>query len=137
MQSILSKISILGLAEKVNAYSIYSKRLDIIDILQRVVILVILLINFKTFSNRDEKLFNIYILGWICYSIFSFDGMIATRINMFFRIIEIILFANVIKKKNNRLLRVGLYFFIIIWASLILVVSLNNPYNFPYRSIKI
>lgn len=137
LKQILMHINILGIGEKVRTYmSINSNdKLGIVSIVQRLVLISLMLMSLRLMKEKDKKIFNIYILGWIAYTVFSFQGTISTRINMFFRILEIILLPNIIESITNEKYKKYMYLFIILWISVILIVDLRNPANFPYKIV--
>ena len=139
LQKILVNINILGIGEKVTTYMSINPndKLGIVSILQRLILMSLMLISLRIMKVKDKKIFNIYVLGWIAYTVFSFQGIIATRINMFFRILEIILFPNIIENITNEKNKKYMYLFIILWISVILIVDLRNPANFPYKLVRI
>jgi len=136
LESILSKIHIFGISQKINSYNnTFLGSLDMIGILQRVLILLIFILNINLINKNSnaKQLLNIYVLGWIAYCLFSFQSMLATRINMFFRIIEIILLPYVSYNIKNRPLKLVIFIIIILWCGILLVSQLDNYHNFPYK----
>lgn len=116
----------------------FTDEVDLIGLLQRVLILIPFIAYFpalKKLDGRFEIIFRLYFLGFIFYTFYSNNGMFATRINMFFRILEVILFPYLLGLKINKSVKTLIFLIIIIWATLIFVSAMRNPYNFPFISI--
>ncbi|WP_179036748.1 EpsG family protein [Paenibacillus sp. URB8-2] len=108
---------------------------DSLGILQRVLLLFPFLFYYPKLirsNNSFEGLFKLYFLGFILYCIFSFQEMFATRINMLFRVLEIVLFPFLLKLDINKYEKSFIFFIVIIWASLLFLSELKNPANFPF-----
>lgn len=136
-EMIITNIPILGIREKFMAYSQYSESIDLISVLQRLAILVLLIINHDRFEDEDKSILNIYIWGWILYCILSFDGVVTTRVNMFFRVLEVILLPNLINNMDESKMKKIIYVFIVLWTLATLIINLRNPDNYPYKIINL
>lgn len=115
----------------------FNSEVDALGIIQRTMILIPFFIYYsklKAFS-KFEGVFRIYFLGFIFYCLFSFQEMFATRINMMFRILEIILFPYLLKINIHKIEKLFLLLLIIIWATLIFITEMKNPMNYPYVSV--
>lgn len=126
------------LINKLNVFNQnFSESVNIINIAQRVIILLLMILFYdKIFiGKKQNRLFKIYFLGFVLYSMFSFQIVFATRINMFFRILEILIFPLILQRSKD--IPTKLFFFIIfsIWAFLLLSSDISNPYNAPYQSL--
>ena len=137
IEPIIVNFPFFGIKEKFIAYIQFSETISLIDILQRMTILIIFMINVDKFEGRDKKVFNVYIWGWIFYCLLSFNATVATRINMFFRVLEVILLPNLLCNCKNQTMKIFLYIFIVLWTLATLIISLMNPYNFPYKIINL
>lgn len=137
-EKILFMIPIDYIHDKLTTYTVSGiyEKFTLFNVLQRVLLLIFLILNSKYIKKNDEYLFNIYFFGWIFYVLFSFAPIASTRLNMFFRILEIILIPNVLygMKSKNKLFN---FLIIVLWCSVILISVLRNPYNYPYRMIGI
>lgn len=127
------------IALKINLYSYnYESEIDLLGIMQRLMIIFPFILYFN-FLKRDndsfEVIFKLYYLGFIFYSIFSFQEVFATRINMYFRILEIILFPYLLTLRINRFEKLFLFLFIIIWATTLYITDLSQPLNYPFRTL--
>ena len=110
----------------------------IIGLAQRLLIIAPLLYHYKKLINVDndfKKIFFVYVFGYILYCTFSFQELFITRINMFFRILEIILIPYLFRinlKINEKKL---IYVLFVIWGFMVYVSVFNKSDYFPYRSI--
>lgn len=135
---IITNIPIPVIREKFMVYSQYSENIGLVSIAQRLIILVLLIINNDKFEDEEDRsILNIYIWGWILYCILSFDGVITTRVNMFFRVLEVILLPNLINKIDDIKMKKLIYVFIVLWTLATLFINLRNPDNFPYKIINL
>jgi hypothetical protein len=116
----------------------FDAEVDNIGLLQRVVILVPFLLYYPKLSSTNksfEFLFKLYYLGFIFYSIFSFQDMFATRINMLFRVLEVILFPYLLTININKYEKALIFVVTIVWGGVILLTELNHPWNYPFVTI--
>jgi hypothetical protein len=98
-------------------HSIFHNQINFLDIAQRFVLLIFMyyVSNQTSDNNFDKFLFKIYAYSLFLYFIFSAFPITATRIHMFFRIIEVILISRFYSSSvpfNNKLL---VMFFIILF----------------------
>lgn len=107
-----------------------------LSLILRVIIFIILYKNRKNFKSFDIKLMNIYYFGIIIYILFSSIPEL-TRISNYYRIVEIILIANILKDKKSitsKLLFLILFFSYSIMTTLKIVYS--TPHWFlPYKNL--
>ncbi|MDQ0243675.1 hypothetical protein J2S09_001220 [Bacillus fengqiuensis] len=116
----------------------FQEGIDIAGILQRLLLLAPFIIFYHQLIKSDERfegIFRLYYLGFIFYSLFSFQGLFATRINMFYRILEIILIPFLLKIKINKYVKLLILYIVIIWATVLYIQELRQPVNFPFRTI--
>lgn len=113
----------------------FSGEVDFTSFILRLVLLGILLLYYQKLKelNGYQGLFNIYFFGFLFYVIFSFQSQFATRINMFFRILEIILLPALLVVEKDKLRKFLLYLFISAIATAIFLMTLQNPLNFPFN----
>ena len=112
--------------------------IDIFNLLQRLLIFI----PFIGFYERLKSLkpnflgfFNMYIVGFLLYGLFSFEALFATRINMFFRILEVVLVPYVVEIHNSRINRLVLFALLGLWLTVVFVSQLRSPSIFPFITI--
>ncbi len=81
-----------------------------------------------------KKLTTMYLLGYFIYIIFYDSAMLATRFNMFFRVLEIVMFSMILYQSRYLFNRVIVFILISFLAVNILSKDINNPDN-EYHSI--
>jgi hypothetical protein len=114
----------------------FSEKINIIRVLQRVVLIIPFLIYYDLILKKSDKLkyfLYIYLIGFFIYMIFSFNLAFATKINQFFRVLEIIMFPMLLELIRNKTNKIILFILIVIWSTLILKLFLSIPENYPYR----
>lgn len=103
-------------------------------LLRLIILFLFLFLLNKLDDNKDFiGVFNIYFFGFLLYTLFSFQGQAATRLNMFFRILEIILFPYLITyncRKWNKFIMFGI---IISISSVVFLSDLGRSANFPFQ----
>lgn len=124
-------------SKKLFIYSMNFLNYSISGLIMRIIILMIIL--YYRYKNRRDLLYRkmsyIYIVSFLEYVLFYNAYMFGTRINMFLRIIEIILFSRIFynfsyKQKREKII---LYFFMtMLWGS-VYYKEVLLPYNSPYR----
>lgn len=109
--------------------------LSINGIILRIILLS--LISYFLYSNdMDRKMRNIYkiyVMGFLFYGLFINQYLFSTRINMFFRILELYLIPEVfykIEKKRNKLI---LFLIIVGLYGGLYLKEMKNESNFPYK----
>lgn len=122
----------------INYSNAFKNDVSILKISQRVLILF----PFIFFKDKLDKkiknfnyVFNMYLFGYFLYILFSFQIDFATRLNQFFRILEIIMFPMLIKITRDRLSKFIFWLFISTWATLLLLSLLRYSVYFPYKFI--
>ncbi|MCU4323685.1 EpsG family protein [Acinetobacter schindleri] len=92
----------------------YSESTSIVQYLYRMIFLVLMgFFIFKIENDFIKKIFLIYFFGFMIFISLSANNMIATRFNMFFRILEVVLFPVVIESINNKFSRI-IYFIVVL-----------------------
>ena len=110
---------------------------SIVSVIQRLFIVVPLIYYFPQLSKDEKfnKLFSIYFIGMLIYFIFGFFGPFMTRINMFFRILEVILIPilyNSLKSKQQQLV---VQIIILVWSFVVLSGFYYNDAFYPFNTI--
>lgn len=101
---------------------------------------VIYLLGKDNFKGNDYKFFQIYVLGFYIYLLFISFDLIATRLFVYFKILDIILLVRLLSYYKHKLplttfiLIMGLLSFINILSGIASDVKLEF-YNYPYFSI--
>lgn len=102
--------------------------------------LIIYILGRNKFKGVDYKLFQIYLLGFSIYALFISFDLIASRLFVYFKILDIILLVRLITFYKHRLpltsliLVMGIFSFINILSGIASDVDLQF-YNYPYFSI--
>jgi hypothetical protein len=127
------------LESKISAYmQDFKYGVDFLGVLQRILLLAPLFWYFPALKKSEvsfEGIFKLYFLGFIFYAFFSFQGMLATRLNMFFRILEIVILPYLLVLNIKKYEKYLIFIVIIIWATLLYLNDLRQPSNFPFRTI--
>lgn len=129
-----------GLQGKIVSYSDnFIGSVDFLGLAQRLIFLILMLIYFNKLREKNGKYFEFmmftYYVGFSIYCIFSFQGMFATRINMFFRVLEICLYPCLLDISILRKEKVLLFILILSIVILVFVSEIRNPVNFPFKTI--
>ena len=116
--------------------TLFNEPVGIVSIAQRVLILgIIFLFAYNKLDENNRSLLQIYVCGFFLYMLFSGNHLFATRINLGFRVLEILLLPNIIfqmHKKENRLI---LILIIALLSIFVLVSNFSNPNVYPYKHI--
>ena len=115
---------------------VFSEKTSLFQILTRFSILTVLFYFYKQTSNNQfyKNLFLLYLIGFFLYIGFADFNILATRINMFFRIIEILLFSNIIMYSKNIFTKNSIFIIILMIYSYSYFTLTNNP-DFFYKSV--
>ena len=107
------------------------------QILQRILLLVPLIYYYNLLSDDDKyvKLFSIYLIGVIIYFSFGFFGLFITRINMFFRILEIILIPILYQRLKNKNQKLVMQLCVMIWGFVIMTWLYFKDAYYPFKTI--
>ena len=110
---------------------------NFIQVLQRLLLLIPLIYYYPILSDDDKfsKLFSIYFFGAIIYFSFGFFGLFITRINMFFRILEILLIPMLYQKIKNNSQKLIIQFCIMIWCFTIMTWLYYKEAYYPFKTI--
>ncbi|HIF9411583.1 TPA: EpsG family protein [Photobacterium damselae] len=122
---------------KIILYQTAWGELNLSSVIFRFVLFVIVF--FGVLNNkRNEyllKLYYLYLVGLALYITFFNVGMLATRFNMFFRIIEILIFSmmiNNLRGRINRILIIAVVFILSVSQLYINVINPDNYYKFVF-----
>ncbi|MCK4957123.1 MAG: EpsG family protein [Candidatus Cloacimonetes bacterium] len=111
--------------------------LSITSILQRVIVVFPLLFYSSRLSTdkRFNVLFPIYCWSLVFYFLFGFVGLFITRINMFFRMSEIILIPILYEKLSNKYSKIIALLIIAIWGFTMLSWFYFKEAYYPFKTI--
>lgn len=134
---IISKygIEILKILPKVsNHLEHFGGTLRISSIIMRMMLIIIL----SRYLNEEEnkyinKLYNVYIIGFFLYGLFYSVGLLSTRINMLFRVLEVLLIPQIFIREKNISKKFILFLIITAIISMPFFKNLQNPANYPYK----
>ena len=107
------------------------------QVLQRLLVAIPLIYYYPILSDSDRfsKLFSIYLFGLVFYLIFGFFGLFIARINMFFRILEILLIPILYQKLKTKNQKLVVQFCIMIWCFTILSWVYYKDTYYPFKTI--
>lgn len=113
----------------------FSGEVDLTSVLLRLIILILLMYYYNNLVQLKgyKGLFNIYFFGFVFYILFSFQDELATRINMFFRILEIILLPAIVMVEKDKIKKIFVFVLITLIATAIFLSTIRNPLNFPFN----
>ena len=107
------------------------------QVLQRLLVAIPLIYYYPILSDSDRfsKLFSIYLFGLVFYLFFGFFGLFVARINMFFRILEILLIPLLYQKLKTKNQKLVVQFCIMIWCFTILTWVYYKDAYYPFKTI--
>ena len=110
---------------------------NLVQISQRLLLIIPLIYFYPKLSedHKFRKLFSIYFFGTLIYFSFGFFGLFITRINMFFRILEIILIPILYERLKTKNQQILVQFCITIWCFTIMSWLLYKEAYYPFKSI--
>jgi hypothetical protein len=112
-----------------------SKSTSVFQILTRIIVLLFLLLFYRLFVQNSsynivyKNLFKAYFLGFFIYVYFFELNTFATRINMFFRVLEVILFPIILISTKRLMNKVIVYITFLFLGTYIFISSLSNSDN--------
>ena len=115
---------------------IFSESTSLFQMITRFMIVSVLFYFYKKSPNNlfYKNVFLVYLIGFLLYIGFSDFNRLATRINMFFRITEILLFSNIIMYSKNLFTKNIIFLMIVVIYSYSYFTLVNNP-DFFYKTI--
>jgi len=138
-------LSLQFVFEKLGFNMYYLESLDkttsVFQILTRIfVLLVLLFFHHLIVSKTDNKIIfinflKVYLIGLFIYLYFLDLNTFATRINMFFRILEIILFPIILVSSKNNSNKTFIFSIVLILGIFIYISTLSNPDNIYHFNI--
>jgi len=123
--------------DMVHVYTeVFSEKTSLFQLMTRFLIVTLLFYFYQKMPHNKfyKNVFLLYLIGFLLYIGFADFNMLATRINMFFRITEIILFANVVMYTKNIFSKNLIFLIIVIIYSYSYFILISNP-DFFYKSI--
>ena len=110
---------------------------SLIQISQRLFLLIPLIYYYPTLSSDDRfvRLFSIYFFGALIYFSFGFFGLFITRINMFFRILEILLIPLLYQRLKNNNQKIIVQACIMVWCFTIMTWLYYKEAYYPFKTI--
>lgn len=137
ISALIIKLPILSISEKMSSYSdIFEGSVGYASYLIRLFIILTLLYFYKEMSYEDKKILQLYMLSIFFYSLFFNNGLLATRINLFFKVLDIILIANVIYYFKVGFSRIIILTLIVALSFSILSVNFGNEKVWNYQVIQ-
>ena len=120
-----------------NITSLFFYDHNLTQVSQRLILLIPLIYYYPELStdHRFSKLFSIYFFGTLIYFSFGFFGLFVTRINMFFRILEILLIPLLYNKIKNNNQKIIVQFCIMIWCFTIMTWLYYKDAYYPFKTI--
>jgi hypothetical protein len=110
--------------------------ITLFQILTRTLVITTLFFFGRQIRERGfyHSVFKLYAIGFFLYiSLFDYN-MLATRLNMFFRILEPILFSSIISKSQNLFTKITVFSIALIPYTYQFIVNISSPDNF-YRTV--
>lgn len=137
---VLTQLLPMSLQTKVYSFSsFFVESVDIIGVSQRLLVIIIMLFYFNKLRNKFGHYFDFllftYFLGFTIYCIFSFQGMFATRINMYFKITEILLYPSLLSINIKNVEKLLLFLIVLLIALSIFSIEVQSPANSPFTTI--
>jgi hypothetical protein len=124
------------IANKVSSYSnLFEGDVSFASYLIRLFIFLPFILYYKRLSIDDRKIFSIYLLSLLLYGLLFFNGLLATRVNLFFKVLDVILLANFIMLLKYGLSRFIGYCLVAFYCFLILSVNFGNENIWNYKWI--
>jgi len=95
-----------------------------------VIAIYFIFVSYKVVKTRSfKKIVIIYLLGFFIYIALSDANMMATRFNMFFRVLEVVLFSMILYQSRYLSNRVLFFVFVFAIAIATFYVNISNPDN--------
>lgn len=137
-------LSHLGVLEKiltgeieriyVSYFAQYEAGVDLISFLARIVMLIIISIGIGMYNDYEKKLYFIYLVGLMAYIALLSNSLLATRINLSIKIVEILLIGSAIKGIKGRTGKIIYVSLITVFLLVVLLGAMGNAELNPYQS---
>ncbi|MEZ9169554.1 hypothetical protein OAE_20565 [Vibrio cyclitrophicus 1F289] len=136
LYKLITLLPIDVLSVKMSSYAEqYDASVKITSIIQRIVILIPLLVFYNRLDEFNKSLAKVYVFGFLFYAIFSFNGLLATRINLLFKVLDIILIPNLIGCFRFKFDRLIIFAFFAAFSFSILSGNFKNLYIWDIKTI--
>lgn len=116
--------------------NIFKGNIGTISLLQRIILVTFIFMFTRKYIEKDKKLreiINIYYIGFILYGLFFEQAIFSTRINMFFRILEIFIIPQILENIFLKRNRIFIFICITILLGSIYLKQINPKDVSPYR----
>lgn len=114
----------------------YDVGLGIFSILPRFILITIVVIfGYHKMDSINKNLTKIYIMSFVLYSIFSMNALFATRINLFLKVLDVILIPNTLYFSKNNEYRLIIFLVVALMMLMILVSNFSYIELYPYKHI--
>jgi hypothetical protein len=114
----------------------FDEKINLIRVLQRVFLIIPFVYYYDLIVKKSDRLkyfFYIYLIGYFVYIVFSFNLAFATKINQFFRVLEIIMFPMLLELIKSKFNKSFLFILVVVWSTSILFLFITIPENYPYK----
>lgn len=135
--AVIIKILPAFISERFYSYfSIINMPVDLVSVGQRLLIMILILIfAYQNIDEHNKKILQIYVLGFLLYALFAGNRLFATRINLGFRVLEVILLPNIMFFMKKKEYKLGIFLIISLLSILVLVSNFSNENIYPYRHL--
>ncbi|WP_226899368.1 EpsG family protein [Pseudoalteromonas maricaloris] len=133
VSSFLVNLSIPFVSGKVQLYSSYfSGDVRLSSFFIRLFIVLFLFIIYERLSDSDKSIYSLYVLSFLFYSLFYYNGLLATRVNLYFKVVDVILLSNFVWYCKPGISRIASALFIFSFSFLVLVSNFKNENVYNY-----
>jgi len=137
ISSLIVQLPIVSIADKMASYSnIFEGSVSYASYLIRLFVISLLVFVYDRMSLEEKKIMQLYVLSIFFYSIFFNNSLLATRINLFFKVLDVILLANLVFYFKSGSSRTLMLLFIISFCFFILSVNFSNEKIWNYQVIQ-
>ncbi|CAH6918128.1 putative EpsG-like glucosyltransferase [Vibrio chagasii] len=137
ISSLIVNLPISSISEKMSSYNeIFEGNVSYASYAIRLFVVLALLCLYDRMSHDDRDIMRLYVLSIFFYSVFFNNGLLATRINLFFKVLDVILIANVVYYFKSGISRYIVWLCITIFCFLILSANFNNEKVWNYQVIQ-
>lgn len=124
----------------IKALQFYNQRFEVpnttVQIIYRLFLILPMFLSIRHIQNstRFRQIFLLYFIGFVAFITFDFLGLFMARINLFFRILEIVLIPYVIWASPKHI-KPLLFLYYIILTTYVLISNFSKTAYYPYKSI--
>ncbi len=112
----------------------YSAAIDLVSIAARIVMLLFVSLVFTKYNLNERRTYLVYCIGFAIYVILASNDLLATRINLTFKILEMTLVCGTLnqfkKHETKSIMLIGVSVFLLT----VLVSAMRHPELYPYHS---